>query len=561
MLLNTWNDYDRITQESDDAAAQRAYAAFVKSQNSIRHADAIALGVAPPPKNNININKINSENHSPNTANEDDMQQTLLLVRQRLRAARLEEEHLDARQSLDRTTSYGKNVVMAIELEQTKSNTSAAKASIMSLAEQIRNNHTPIPVTEALGLASAFPKRSQMTTRQLRDELVHRDVHREQNLAVSGESSYGRRRQRTTIESFGGMGLGEMLKTGARPSLQQNLNLIVESSEMSEMSEIRPRRRPRANIQIDFGGPLGDILQERRDVPVYSHDSRDEKYTQHSRHIHSGQQQSNPAARHATEWAGSGSLDDVLSSSALNHERNQIIAAAATATATATAANNPPRRRTALQEAMLSASSFGGSLEEVMPPVPRARQQQTNISSSRSNNNRSNNNRSRHRSSSSSRRNAHRSTVNADNVVSVTNDDALLREFMVLGSMSSTSHNHSNDFMNENEMTYERLLALDEGIETNRRVTVAQRSEQTTPEALFKSLQVTSYRSKKTKKECGDDTEEDDCAICLETFKHRQSGKSWPCGHFFHAKCTKELLKFDTRCPLCRYDLVTKSHG
>ena len=62
-------------------------------------------------------------------------------------------------------------------------------------------------------------------------------------------------------------------------------------------------------------------------------------------------------------------------------------------------------------------------------------------------------------------------------------------------------------------------------------------------------------------KEEEEEEEDDDCAICLDKFKHRCSVKKWPCGHQFHTKCSKELLKFDTRCPLCRYDLVTGKHG
>ena len=102
----------------------------------------------------------------------------------------------------------------------------------------------------------------------------------------------------------------------------------------------------------------------------------------------------------------------------------------------------------------------------------------------------------------------------------------------------------------------------------NRRLTVAQKSQETTPEALFKSLRTMAYRSKKKKRSTKDkqetvkeEDEEDECAICLEEFKHRDTLKRFPCGHSFHSKCAKEMLKFDTRCALCRYDLITKTHG
>jgi hypothetical protein len=130
---------------------------------------------------------------------------------------------------------------------------------------------------------------------------------------------------------------------------------------------------------------------------------------------------------------------------------------------------------------------------------------------------------------------------------------------------------NSGNFMEESEMTYDRLLALDESV--NRRLTVAKKSQETTPEALFKSLRTMAYRSKKKSKmkkngntkdkqeKVKEEEEEDECAICLEEFKHRETLKRFPCGHCFHSKCAKEMLKFDTRCALCRYDLITKTHG
>jgi hypothetical protein len=184
-------------------------------------------------------------------------------------------------------------------------------------------------------------------------------------------------------------------------------------------------------------------------------------------------------------------------------------------------------------------------------------------------------------------RNSSSTQQNFDSVI-VSSDDRLLQEFMQstsinhdnVGSSRRHQQGHSVDFMREEDMTYDRLLALDESV-NNRRVTVAQKSLETSPEALFKSLQTSAYRSKKKKKKKkkkmeqpkagkekeednikkDEDEEEDECAICLCEFAHRSSGKRWPCGHFFHCKCTKELLRFDTRCPLCRYDLVTKTHG
>ena len=246
----------------------------------------------------------------------------------------------------------------------------------------------------------------------------------------------------------------------------------------------------------------------------------------------------------------------------------------------------------------MSAADFGGSLSDVMPPVPGSRRQPAAPRQRQQRQQRQTANTATtgattggvlHRNVTGSSRNQY-----FDNVA-VTGDDRLLQEFMQ-SSSSSLINNYDNvvvgssrrqqgqrgaNFMREEDMTYDRLLALDESV-NNRRVTVAQKSLETSPEALFKSIQTSTYRSKKKKKktkkmkkqkqksgeeenkeeeEEEKDEEEDECSICLCEFEHRSSGKRWPCGHFFHVKCTKELLRFDTRCPLCRYDLVTKTHG
>ena len=106
--------------------------------------------------------------------------------------------------------------------------------------------------------------------------------------------------------------------------------------------------------------------------------------------------------------------------------------------------------------------------------------------------------------------------------------------------------------MADSEMTYERLLALDDNV-ASRQLAVAAKKGKSKSE-LFKMLRNGFYRAKKN------GGEEDECAICLSNFKHHESIKKFPCSHVFHIDCAKELLNYDTRCALCRYDLVKKGY-
>ena len=110
------------------------------------------------------------------------------------------------------------------------------------------------------------------------------------------------------------------------------------------------------------------------------------------------------------------------------------------------------------------------------------------------------------------------------------------------GLLANRVHSYADhrNAMREEDMSYDALLALDQGT-TNRRITVAQRSKETSPDELFKQIRTTTYRSKKKIKKKTEEAEEEDdeCAICLCEFEHRESVKKWPCQHFFHVKCTK----------------------
>jgi len=277
-----------------------------------------------------------------------------------------------------------------------------------------------------------------------------------------------------------------------------------------------------------------------------------------------------------------GSLSEILSQS---QQSRQLQHQPSTTEPTRSTTVPPlPRRRRTVDA--VSASDFGGSLSDIMPPVPqpqrRQRRTQPNTNNSRRSTAERNNGTTTRANTTTSRSSNRRlvpppsnSSSSSSGRVAVTNDDQLLREFMQHDDVVVGGHRprptNSGNFMEESEMTYDRLLALDESV--NRRLTVAEKSKETTPEALFKSLRTMAYRSKKksrTKKQeitkdkqekVKEEEEEDECAICLEEFKHRETLKRFPCGHCFHSKCAKEMLKFDTRCALCRYDLITKTHG
>eukprot|EP00038_Savillea_parva_P025082 m.46146 g.46146 ORF g.46146 m.46146 type:complete len:433 (-) comp6726_c0_seq1:1610-2908(-) len=54
-----------------------------------------------------------------------------------------------------------------------------------------------------------------------------------------------------------------------------------------------------------------------------------------------------------------------------------------------------------------------------------------------------------------------------------------------------------------------------------------------------------------------EDVDEDDCAICLETFALREAVRQLKCGHFFHPVCIDPwLLQNNPRCPLCKDNVL-----
>ena len=53
-----------------------------------------------------------------------------------------------------------------------------------------------------------------------------------------------------------------------------------------------------------------------------------------------------------------------------------------------------------------------------------------------------------------------------------------------------------------------------------------------------------------------------ECAICIDAFVPRQLLRKLPCAHLFHDKCITEWISTgDPRCPICRYNVLTREYG
>jgi hypothetical protein len=140
----------------------------------------------------------------------------------------------------------------------------------------------------------------------------------------------------------------------------------------------------------------------------------------------------------------------------------------------------------------------------------------------------------------------------------------------------------------EMDMSYEALLALDENVAPLR----VRRAIQNDEKYFLKAIRRITYRSKalcknkhknkskhkikdkskgeeetetetekekeETKEEKEEEEEEEMCSICLDEFEHREKILKIKCGHKYHKACIMNWLKRDTRCPMCRYNLVTQ---
>ena len=660
-----WHEADAETQAYDDEATRCAYATFQLNitRQELRDERALQEGVAggedaawvipgtayaqdhaqqqqqqqqqhakpnqaqlrAPLSLLANIHTHSMARDSSDRPMEQTMEQTLTLVRARLRAIRLNDERDTA---TEHPHVYGQAVVAEVgeaaslaqhtmhdiarshthdsvreqwatptstsaptfaEARYQHNNTDAASGHpALSLAEQIRNNHKRWePNARAdqgggdRGMASAFPSRTNHNARQ---EVMNRWRRRHEHFPTAANlnkttpannaASAGRRRRTSVANDFQGLGLGEVMQNSSR--IDRRRVVASPALEGAASAQTRRRGRPRPSIS-DFGGSLGDCLATVAPPRSNISNGGESELGDHNVETRrAGDGRTRSSHRHASEWAGAGSLNDMLMSSS---RRQQPQPQHQPPQQQVPTTGNSVRRTFVSATSAVSVDDWGGSLGDILPrnrPVEP-----------------------------SPHRNRNSLASNNSGSLALDPDERLVENFMAhgLGSSSSSSSSSSGgggyvygsrnnavasraNFMSDSELTYEMMMAFDDNLQ-NRRITVAEKSKSTTPEALFKALQNASYRSKKKRKkrlvaakkvksskaikkkekeesareEEEEEEEDDDCAICLDKFKHRCSVKKWPCGHQFHTKCSKELLKFDTRCPLCRYDLVTGKHG
>eukprot|EP00741_Cyanophora_paradoxa_P018412 tig00000204_g17776.t1 len=97
----------------------------------------------------------------------------------------------------------------------------------------------------------------------------------------------------------------------------------------------------------------------------------------------------------------------------------------------------------------------------------------------------------------------------------------------------------------EAEWTYERLLALDERIERNNGLRVAD----------FQRLRRARFDEPARPLVGGE------CAVCLEAYRGGEMLRVLPCSHAFHEECLKPWFKNEHTCPNCRRDLRSPEEG
>ena len=52
------------------------------------------------------------------------------------------------------------------------------------------------------------------------------------------------------------------------------------------------------------------------------------------------------------------------------------------------------------------------------------------------------------------------------------------------------------------------------------------------------------------------ETEQSNCAICIDVLKTGQMIKALNCTHKFHSKCINDWLKVKLKCPLCKQSVI-----
>jgi hypothetical protein len=517
----------------------------------------------PPPPQNVPTRK-------------DEMQSHLRIVREKLRLRRLQHEK---NQIVSNETRYN-NIISTVNRELERQSD-----AVHNVVNNVQANESDTGVAEHSpggGLEAVFPPKLMSTVREevrsRRPDLwedhpsaENRDQNHENNFTVNRvHPSECKRYQPSTIDDFGG-GLGDILirrEPRRRPS--ETLPSPVSQGR-------RPRGRPRVSA-ADFGGDLGQILRPHRSQQQFQPRQQQQPHSNvQNRTASSLQRERQQAAM--SNWGGGG-LGEVL----VSRPSESLAPVEAPA---------PPLNPRSTSRAATNRlnNDFGGqSLGDIMSQPNRRRRNTANEQTS------------------SNARPVEEDISNAYNAVQETNRRlrAQIRTVDSTGSTtvedvwggqsldqivpsrggysqqqqqrqrqdaqvsagasvrrSGSSNSRSNsrqaaastgssDFMTDSEMTYERLLALDDNVASRQLAVAAKKGKNKTE--LFKMLRNGFYRTKK------DGGEEDECAICLSPFEHHECIKKFPCSHVFHVDCAKELLNYDTRCALCRYDLVKKGY-
>lgn len=98
------------------------------------------------------------------------------------------------------------------------------------------------------------------------------------------------------------------------------------------------------------------------------------------------------------------------------------------------------------------------------------------------------------------------------------------------------------DFMRDDELTYERLLALDVRPPPSSELVAKRRR------AAASALAAVAFD-----KNAHDDVA---CVVCLEDFNDGETLRQLRCLHIFHRKCIAKWLEHDSRCPTCRRGIL-----
>ena len=491
----------------------------------------------------------------------DDMERHLRIVREKIRLRRLEQESNSLKimhQHGDKSSNeYVDLSVLKAAVEQQQNIVSQYEHEQVQ-QKQEENSYT--------SLEQLLPKREV----DPREELFNRRPEKWKDANNNGQqqsnrivhSQRVRRRQMATNADFGG-GLGDCMIQREQSTTNHNASSNLGHNTYQAR---RRRGRPMATIS-DFGGSLSDVMSSsnRRIKRLATDHGNSQTYQRQAGNEMTRTNLQQRRERESMQNWGSGSLSDVLV--------QPTRATMATPNPSTSHAQNISENNVVRQQRHGSGNDVwaGQSLGDVLP---QRRSVQRTLGNPPSN---AVNRSERERSQASSRLNSTAETASiwqgqslgdvmptrsssgrnntrnrGGNSTETRRNGVMDSQHLSSGSASSTFAGNSGDYMADNAMTYERLLALDEAV-PNRRLQMAKKNK-LNPEDLYKKLRTGFYRNKSNEKEA------DECAICLDSFKHHAPTKIFPCSHIFHAECAKELLKYDTRCALCRYDVAAGGH-